>query len=370
MSRIAVIGRGLWGAAAARHLALAGADITVIGQGEPTCKRTHDGVFASHWDEGRITRKNALDAYWVEVSTAAIDRYAEIETQSGIAFYTETGAVMAGGTDFMRRVDVGRVAHDVPCDALDHDGLAGRFPYFRFPEHFTGYHERERAGHVSPRKLVAAQTKAAQTHGAKVLDDTVVGLDETANGVRVATHTGTYEFDLALVAAGYNSDAVLGRAPRMDVYARTVALFELSQAEADRLAQMPTLVYDTPEDPYLLPPIRYPDGKWYLKLGGDPEDVPLVGDDAIRDWFHLGGNMQVRDHLHAMILDLMPDLAIERVQMDACVTTWTQTRRPEITMLSDGIGICAGGNGAGAKCSDEIGRLGAAMIQHATGDIG
>jgi len=273
MSRVAVIGRGLWGAAAARHLAQAGAQVTLIGPPEPEGKRTHNGVFASHWDEGRITRKNALDPYWVGVSTAAIDRYAEIEAQSGIRFYTETGALMAGGEGFMAKVHKGRMQHDVPCALLDQDALNAKFPFFRFPQGHTGAFEPDRAGHVSPRRLVA-----------------------------------------------------------------------------------------------LLPPIRYPDGKLYLKLGGDPEDVPLVGSDAIRDWFHLGGNIQVRDHLHAMVMDLMPDLQVERVTMDACVTTWTKDRRPEIQWLSDRVAICAGGNGAGAKCSDEMGRLGAAMVQQRTGE--
>ena len=305
---IAVIGRGLWGAAATRHLAMAGQDVTLIGPSEPHDKRSHSGVFGSHYDEGRITRKNALDAYWVGVSTAAIDRYPEIERQSGIRFYTETGAVMAGGKDFMARVDVGRLKHNVPCDALDATGLAARFPFFRFPEHFTGYHEQTRGGHISPRNLVAAQTQAAQSFGVAMLDETVAGLEEHADHIEVATDQGRHRFDRVLVAAGYNTDTVLARAPRLDVYARTVVFFEVSETEAARLNTMPTLVYDTPEDPYLLPPIRYPDGRIYLKLGGDPEDVPLVGQQEIGDWFRAGGNPQVRDHLHGMIRELMPCL--------------------------------------------------------------
>ncbi|RLJ59255.1 sarcosine oxidase [Litoreibacter meonggei] len=365
---IAVIGRGLWGAAAARHLAMAGQDVTLIGPPEPRDKRSHAGVFGSHYDEGRITRKNALDEYWVGVSTAAIDRYAEIERQSGIQFYTETGAVMAGGKAFMARVDVGRLKHDVPCDAMDHQELAQRFPFFRFPEHFTGYHEPTRAGHVSPRNLVAAQTKAAHSFGATLVEKTVEGLDERGDHVKVTTDEGRHRFDQVLVAAGYNTDTVLARPPKLEVYTRTVAFFEVSEAEAARLNTMPTLVYDTPEDPYLLPPIRYPDGKLYIKLGGDPEDVPLVGQQAIGEWFRSGGNAKVRDHLHGMIRELMPDLDIRAVSMEACVTSWTKDRLPEIARLSDRIALCTGGNGAGAKCSDEIGRLGAALILEKTGE--
>ena len=360
--KIAVIGRGLWGAAAARHLAMARADVTLIGPAEPTNKNTHTGVFGSHYDEGRITRKNALDEYWVGVSTAAIDRYAEIERQSGIRFYTETGAVMAGGEDFITRVDVGRLKHGVPCDGLDQAALAERFPFFQFPDHFNGYHEPTRAGHVSPRNLVAAQTNAAKSFGATVVEETVKGIEEHATAVEVTTDQSQHRFDQVLVAAGYNTDTVLARPQQLDVYARTVAFFEVSEGEAERLKAMPTLVYDTPEDPYLLPPIRYPDGKLYIKLGGDPTDVPLVGEKAVREWFQSGGNLEVRDHLHGMLRTLMPDLEIKSLSMGSCVTSWTKDRHPEIACLSDRIAVCTGGNGAGAKCSDEIGRLGAALI--------
>jgi sarcosine oxidase len=125
---------------------------------------------------------------------------------------------------------------------------------------------------------------------------------------------------------------------------------------------MPSVVYEAPEDPYLLPPIRYPDGRTYVKLGGDPEDVPLHGPDEIGDWFRAGGNPQVRDRLEEMIRGLMPDLAIRAVGMSSCVTSWTQDRLPEVGHLSDRIAVCTGGNGSGAKCSDEMGRRGAALI--------
>lgn len=360
--KIAVIGRGLWGAAAARHLARGGQDITLIGPDEPADKSRHMGAFGSHYDEGRITRKNALDPYWCGVSIASIDRYADIEAESGIRFFTQTGAMMAGRPDWMARVDEGRRSHQVECEILTSDALAARFPYFRFPIGFTGYFEPTRAGHLSPRRLVAAQTKAATRNGARVVSAEVQNLRETAEGVRVETTEGARTFDRVLVAAGYNTDHLLGRSQRLAVYARTVALFEVDPAEQLRLAGMPTLVWDSPDDPYLLPPIRYPDGKTYVKLGGDPEDVALTTQDDIHDWFRAGGDPQVRDHLHHELMGLMPDLRFVALSMASCVTSWTEDRLPEIGWQSDRIAVTTGGNGAGAKCSDEIGRLGAALI--------
>ena len=50
---IAVIGRGLIGSAAARHLAEAGHRVVLIGPDEPVDRRTSPGPFCSHPDEGR-----------------------------------------------------------------------------------------------------------------------------------------------------------------------------------------------------------------------------------------------------------------------------------------------------------------------------
>ena len=44
------------------------------------------------------------------------------------------------------------------------------------------------------------------------------------------------------------------------------------------------------------------------------------------------------------------------------MTSWTTDIRPEIRSIGPRISIAAGGNGAGAKCSDELGRMGAVTL--------
>ena len=51
-----VVGKGLMGAAAARHLSAHSSSIALIGPDEPPDRAAHAGVFGSHYDEGRITR--------------------------------------------------------------------------------------------------------------------------------------------------------------------------------------------------------------------------------------------------------------------------------------------------------------------------
>ena len=65
---VAVIGRGLIGSAAARHLAEAGHKVVVVGPDEPPDRRTSQGPFCSHPDEGRITRIAGRTRVWSELA--------------------------------------------------------------------------------------------------------------------------------------------------------------------------------------------------------------------------------------------------------------------------------------------------------------
>ncbi|MDA7429662.1 FAD-dependent oxidoreductase [Primorskyibacter aestuariivivens] len=360
---IVVIGRGLIGSAAARHLAMSGQDVVLLGPSEPGDKANHDGVFGSHYDEGRITRGLDPWPFWSRASRASIARYGEIAQTSGIGFFTERGLVMAGpdGSAPITRVADVASAAGIDCTHLRGDALAQRFPFFDFPADTLAIHEPSNAGFISPRRLVAAQTKAAEAHGARVVDAFTTGLTETGAGVTIRTPSGDVHGDQILVAAGGFSNMVLPEPLPLNVYARTVALFEVDETEAARLADMPPLIYLLPsgEDPYLLPPIRYPDGRMWLKLGGDPEDIALPDRQATQDWFRAGGSQQVAEKLEDVIHERMPGLRVTSRAKAACVTTYTAENIPRIARISDRVSVAVGGCGRGAKCSDELGRLGA-----------
>ncbi len=362
---IAVIGCGLWGAAAARHLAEAGHRVTLIGPQEPENKATHGGVFGSHYDEGRITRKLDVDPVWSALASASIDRYRNIENRSGIRFFDELGAVMAGEKGGAFITKAGQIRDSgIASDALEGSLLQQRFPFLSFPANTLAFHEPHRAGTISPRRLVRAQTLLADKAGASVMRAEVRSLRESGAGVEIETQDGTIVADRALVAAGAYSNMVLENQLELTVYARTIALFELEDLEAARLARMPSIVWRTPEgaDPYILPPLLYPDGRRYLKLGGDPHDTRLNTPEAISNWFRSTGSDEAADYLQGLLLSLIPDLQFRQRHQATCVTTYTASGYPYVDRVSDRIAVCTGGNGAGAKCSNEVGRLGAEAV--------
>ena len=230
--------------------------------------------------------------------------------------------------------------------------------------------ERDNAGYVNPRALVKAQAILAEKAGVKLIDDIVVSTREEDGRASVQTASGAvYTADRVLVAAGGFSISkdLLPQPVGLDVYARTVAFFEIDEGDLGQYAGMPSLIYephDTTKHIYLLPPVRYPDGKYYLKIGGDPDNKRVGSDPEIREWFRSGGRESVRDHLSEIVGTLVPSVDLSRVSMAACVVSKTKSGYPAIGYTaSPRIAVLTGGNGTAAKSSDEIGRLGAALLR-------
>ncbi len=369
-----IVGRGMMGAAAARHLAKSIDGVGVIGPDEPADRKRHDGVFASHYDEGRITRTIDPDRDWALLANRSIGRYAEIERESGVSFYTPAGCLVVGprrgGTDtYVERTAAAARSLDVETALLDAGGLKERFPFFAFADGTEGVHEATGAGYISPRNLVRAQSIAAEKAGASVIREVVVTIRDEGGLVAVETAGGkTYRAEKVLLAAGGFSIAenLLPQPVDLKVYARTIAFYEVDEAAAARFAGMPSLIshgVDGLDDFYMLPPIRYPDGKLYMKIGGDPDDVRLDREWELREWFKTDGRESVQSHLTRLIHRVVPELRPVSTSSGSCVVSFTQSGHPMIGYTaSPRIGVLTGGCGTAAKSSDEIGRLGALLL--------
>ena len=125
---------------------------------------------------------------------------------------------------------------------------------------------------------------------------------------------------------------------------------------------MPSVIYVPPgrsEDPYILPPVLYPDGKTYIKIGGDAVDTELHSVDEMIAWFRSGGDPVAGAAISEILIDLMPGLKYRSISYDSCATSFSPNGNPFIYSQTDHIIALTAGNGAAAKCADEIGRLGA-----------
>jgi sarcosine oxidase len=360
-----VIGGGMMGAPCARHLAEAGHSVALVAAPEPTEPRASAGPFGSHFDAARITRRVASDPDWSLASRRAIARYRDLETRSGHRIFHEVGALMAGPSEgalggFTEGfLTVARGLSDPPA-LLDRDEAAARTG-LSLPAGSRATLETRDGGWIDPRAMRDAQQALAVRAGAVLHAQPATRRDGTevtlADGRRLS---GGH----VVVATGPHaaSDALLPARPRMTVWARTVAFARLSTAEAARLAALPSAIW-VPEgwdhDLYMLPPVRYPDGGVYLKIGGQKDGPTIASAAEMAVWFHGTGDAAVGVRLMDEMRRVLPGLRAEAETTGPCAVVWTETGFPYIDEAGRGVTVLCGGNGAAAKCGDELGRLGA-----------
>jgi sarcosine oxidase len=361
-----VIGGGMMGAPCARHLAEAGARVALIAVPEPVVKSTHQGPFGSHYDAARITRRVAADADWSLLSRRSIDRYRDLESRSDFGIFHETGAVMSGPDtgpmfhSFTERFRAVAESLTAPpqmqdtCETWEHLGIA-------LPCGSLATYEKTLGGWIDPRAMRDAQVKLACAAGAVLIPQAAVGRD----GPRVTLADGTQiEADQIVVATGPHagSDRLLPRKPQMKVWARTIAFARLSEESGAALSKMPSVIF-VPQgwghDLYVLPPVRYPDGHLYLKIGGQVDSPRIRSAADMREWYHGRGDAAVGARLLEQLANLLPGTAFEATHTEPCAVVWTKTGYPTIERLNNTVTALIGGNGAAAKCGDELGRLGA-----------
>lgn len=371
-----IVGKGMMGTAAARHLSRSGARIALIGPDEPEDWSSHDGVFSSHYDNGRITRTIDADPVWALLARRSIERYGEIANVSGVDFHCEAGCLIAaplpGGDDgYLDNVISARDRLGVDAPFVAEHDLADQFPWFRFPPGYGGVFEPRNAGHINPRALVRAQVALAKKAGVTIIRSEVVSIEEAGGAVAVRTVEGAaFTGGRVLIAAGgfSISKQLLARPLDLVVKARTVLFAEVAEEDVHRFASMPSLIGAAPrqdESYYLLPPIRYPDGKFYIKIGGDPSDINLADEADVRAWFRGDANRAAADHMAGLLSRAMPSFAPAAFKWSPCVTTFTRHGYPYIGFTGSGrTAVLTGGNGAAAKSSDEIGRLGAILLEN------
>ncbi|MEZ5177468.1 MAG: FAD-dependent oxidoreductase [Acidimicrobiales bacterium] len=308
---VVVVGLGLVGAGALRHLAAEGLDVVGVGPPEPETGTwaTHPGPFASHYDSGRITRLLDARFEWAELAARSIAEYPTIAEHGGIGFHTPAGTVFASADpDHIARLDavghrvgarhevLGSVADGLP--ATDDGRVLVADGRLALPAGSTVVAEPAPAGFVDPRRMLAAQLAAARRHGAGVVEAAATAVEPDPEGWRVTT---AYGHDLraprVVVATGAHTDGTDLPGGRFAgrVRPETVVIATLGADEAARLAGIPSVLAHLPgssfADLYQVPPTAYPDGSVGLKLGATLREwEPLATGEARRAWMAGSGH--------------------------------------------------------------------------------
>ena len=119
---------------------------------------------------------------------------------------------------------------------------------------------------------------------------------------------------------------------------------------------------------YILPPIVYPNGKQYIKLGhtvNHPEEElekKLRTLEEVKEWYCLEDHPRAREHFTKYFSRMFPTVTPLSTELDHCVLALTATGKQYIGFVDKNMMVAAGGNGASAKMGLEIGRICARSI--------
>lgn len=366
-----VIGRGIMGSAAAMHLASGSDGVLMLGPTEAMADVDENVPEASHYDVGRVTRIADPDPFWSGMASRSIGRYRALEEATRFQFFNEAGFMWADANH--ERADETldmTVRSGGTIDELSVDEIERRFPYFNLEPEVRVMFQAGEGGTINPRGYVLAMTNRAVQLGAEVIDGYCEKIEVVAGGVRVTAADGTeiYAERIMLATGAYAAfDGLLPVNVPLKTNKHTLVLIEMPESlVTGEFAGMPSLMSQPFTDripTFTLPPLKYPDGKFYLKIGIEgsrPEASDLAEMNA---WFRSGDDPDLNANLIQELLTLMPTLDVSKWKWLACVTTDTPDRRPVVDLIEDGkICLQIGGNGYSAKSGDALGELGASLL--------
>ena len=113
---------------------------------------------------------------------------------------------------------------------------------------------------------------------------------------------------------------------------------------------------------YILPAIKYPDNKYYIKIGGSNYYTNINSYNESIAWFKSNGNDEEIDAITDELNTIYPKEIFEKYITSTCITTWTRSGYPIIDEIEKNFFVSVGGNGSAAKSSDYIGKISSDLI--------
>ncbi len=344
-----VVGLGALGSAAAWHLARRGASVVGLEQFglDHTRGATHD--------TSRIIRHSYHTPAYVDLTFAAYDDWADLESASGEGFVTITGGVdlfPPGAAIPMSDYTSSMDACDVRYDVLSVAQAADRWPQFALPDG-TSVLYQPRTGIVPAARCKASLQRLGVAAGARLLGDSpVIGLRDLDGSFEVETAAATYRCRRVVVTADAWTNDVLGHLG----------------AELPLTVLQEQVTYLQPPDPDAFAPERFPVWIWM----DDPSyyGFPTYGATTIKSAEDCGGHPvdprtrtgDVEPVAERRLVDfigrLLPGAGSQVAGSKTCLYTLTPDRDFALGPLPGHEGVIVGlGAAHGMKFAPTFGRL-------------
>lgn len=373
-----VIGKGLMGAAATRYLSQVSHKVAVIGPDEPADHATHTGIYGAHYDQARIISQIInREPIWAALSHTTLTQLPLLEAALGAPIYQPVGCVSVNPVpptaEHLQQADAHAAQFGAAYALLDHAAQRATFPLLNFPANCTMLWEKAPAGYLNPRKLLAGQLAAAQQNKATLIREIAATVTDKGDYVEVRTQEGSlYQAQRVLIATGAftNCFDLFPHPLALRLKIEYVVMGEVSAPEVERLGQVPTISYqieaDTLADLYMFPPVQYPNGNYYVKMGANTTADRYVETlEEINAWYRSGNSDVMLAVMRDTVCQMLPRLQATAWHTNRCVITRTAHAKPYIDIVKPGrIYAAIGGNGTSAQASDGIGQVAANLMIH------
>ncbi|MEZ4860737.1 MAG: FAD-dependent oxidoreductase [Caldilineaceae bacterium] len=373
-----VVGKGLMGAAAARYLSEHSAQVAVMGPDEPVNHATHTGIFGAHYDQARmISQVINRELIWAALSHQTVTQLPRLEVALGETIHRPVGCLSvlpAGfGAERLHHADQLAAQFNASYTLLDGAQQRAALPMLAFPAHAMALWEQAPAGYLNPRKLLAGQLAVAEQQQATLIREIVTAVLDRGDHVEVRTEAGgSYQARKVLIATGAftNCFNLFPKPLALRTKIEFVVMGQVPREEVERLQGMPAVSYqieaENLADLYLFPPVQYPDGNYYIKMGANTRaDRYVTTLDEINGWYRNGDSDEMLAEMRTALCAIVPGLQATAWHTARCVITRTVHAKPYIDVVVPGrIYAAIGGNGTSAQASDGIGKVAANLVLH------
>ena len=371
----AIIGAGLIGSAAAKYIATNNNNVILIGPKEPEDKINHNGIFGSHYDEGRITRIADSDTTWSYLAKKSIQNYDSIYNLSNINFYKEVGQVSVGPKSNHVDSYINSIIESSKKITYDYfhvnkEKIYTRYSNLKFPDNSDFILQTNNAGHISPRRLIKAQIKIFTDLNGTYLPSIVNNIKKINSSYFVIETNDNHEIEaqkILVCGGGFtNFTKILPFNLPLGVRGRTIVMGEIKKMKLSGYESYPSIIHK-PDMPgrhytYILPAIKYPDNKYYIKIGGSNYYTNINSYNESIAWFKSNGNDEEIDAITDELNTIYPKEIFEKYITSTCITTWTRSGYPIIDEIEKNLFVSVGGNGSAAESSDYIGKISSDLI--------
>ncbi|MEN0064140.1 MAG: FAD-dependent oxidoreductase [Myxococcota bacterium] len=349
MVDVVVVGAGPLGSATARHLAQRGLQTALVGPGFGQT----DVVHSSHHDQGRVCRRIDRVSTWTLLNVCSLANLEELEAQVGYPVRRPVGCLFASN---MPDHAWFAAAPELEVEA----SIARAWPY-ALPGAVRFGLEGPPAGILLVPTLLKAQHEALRLAGGTRHVTTLVERTHRDGVHRLRLANGeALRTPKVVLCTGAYANAWLDEPLDVVLETETTLLIPVDEGTARSFSEVPTLLWDGQgpgwSSPYVVPPLRFADGQWVLKLGCDLDlDQRFTEVHEVDAWFRHGDSEIQRPALLDAARTVFPDRSFSGARTSRCILTRTPHAHPMIGEVAPGCFIGIGGHGWGAMASDGIG---------------